>query len=120
MIAEEMRTFGGRKEERNITAPWAEGALFMLRNGGGVPTLPTELGRRGQNDVGASSIRSGGSARSRVPLSARSTASAISMHVNSYSYLSNRVYDFLQARSAWRRRIENEKEEGENASLKVR
>lgn len=92
----------------------------MLRNSGSVPVLPAELGRRGQNDAGASSIRSGGSARSKIPLSARSAASAISMHVNSYSYLSNRVYDFLQARSAWLRRTQYEREEGGDAALKVR
>ncbi len=97
-----------------------KGALLMPGNSGSVPVLPVELGRRGKNDAGASSIRSGGSARSKIPPSARSTTSAISMHVNSYSYLSNRVYDFLQARSAWLGRTQYEKEEGGDAALKVR
>lgn len=97
----------------------------MLQNGGDVPALPGALGGGGNYDAaGAASVRSGGSAKSRVPLSARSAASAISMHVNSYSYLSNRAYDFMQARSAWLRRTQNEQDEGrdkwEDPALKVR
>lgn len=95
----------------------------MLQNGGGVPALPGTLGGRGNHDAaGVATFRSG-SARSRVPLSARSAASAISMHVNSYSYLSNRVYDYMHARSAWLRRTQQEHAGGggewEDAALKV-
>lgn len=92
------------------------------RDNGRVPAL-----RRGGSygpPGGPTSVRSGGSARSRVPLSARSAASAISMHVNSYSYLSSRAYDFVQARSAWLLRAHNECEGGGDdnvdAALKVR
>lgn len=89
--------------------------------GGSVPTFPGGLGgtRRGNDDSPsrAASIRSGAG-------SARSAASAISMHVNSYSYLISRAYDFLQARSSWQRRTEQNElkgggDEGEDA-LKVR
>ncbi|CAM9918786.1 unnamed protein product, partial [Ectocarpus sp. 4 AP-2014] len=59
---------------------------------------------------GTASMRSTGSARSRVPLSARSAASAISMHINSYSYLSNRVYDFQQSKSRWLHRVQSERD----------
>ncbi|CAM9588546.1 unnamed protein product, partial [Ectocarpus fasciculatus] len=83
-----------------------------VRGGGGVPSLRVaEGGNPGiHNNVadGTASMRSTGSARSRVPLSARSAASAISMHINSYSYLSNRVYDFLQAKSRWLHRVQSE------------
>lgn len=89
-----------------------------------MPAFPGGLGTGGNYDAagGAASVRSGGSRR--VPLSARSVNSNISMHVNSYSYLSNRVYDFLQARSSWLGRTQNERgggdgDEGEDA-LKVR
>lgn len=91
----------------------------------GVPALSGALGSGGNYDAaGAASVRSGGSARSRVPLSARSAASAISMHVNSYSYLSNRVYDYMHAKSEWLRRTPNEHagggDEWEDAALQVR
>lgn len=90
-----------------------------VQDNGGVPAL-REGGSYGPGG-GPTSARSGGSARSRVPLSARSATSAISMHVNSYSYLSNRVYDFVQARSTWLRQGQNEGEDDHvDAALKVR
>lgn len=80
-------------------------------------------GRRGD---GPTSIKGGdaGSARSshsRVDLSARSAASAISMHINSYSYLSERAYDYLHARSSWQRRVQDKQEgdDSEQSALKV-
>lgn len=80
-------------------------------------------GRRGD---GPPSIKGGdaGSARSshsRVPLSARSATSAISMHINSYSYLSERAYDFLHARSSWQKRVHDKQEgdDSEQSALKV-
>ncbi|CAN0324082.1 unnamed protein product, partial [Ectocarpus sp. 12 AP-2014] len=95
------------------------------QGGGGVPALRVvEGGNPGIHNVadGTASMRSTGSARSRVPLSARSAASAISMHINSYSYLSNRVYDFQQAKSRWLHRVQSERDgdadEGGDAVLK--
>lgn len=58
-----------------------------------------------------------------MPLSARSAAvsAANSMHADSYSYLSDRVYSFLKARSAWKQRVQSEDagDEGEQETLKV-
>lgn len=71
------------------------------------------------NDGGARSARS---SHSRVPLSARSAGSAISMHINSYSYLSDRAYDYVDARSSWQKRVQDTQEGGdsEQSALKVR
>lgn len=62
------------------------------------------------------------SSRSRVPLSARSIASAISMHVNSYSYLSDRVYDFVESKAVWLQRTKSQTDGGDHdaAVLNVR
>lgn len=56
-----------------------------------------------------------------------STSSAISIHANSYSYLSRRVYDYFQARSEWINRVQQQEQErgihdigSEEAALKVR
>lgn len=75
---------------------------------------------RGNGDD-ATTTRSAGSGRSRVPLSARSARSANSMHADSYSYLSDRVYNFLKARSAWKQRVQSEEagDEGVQETLKV-
>lgn len=59
-----------------------------------------------------------------MPQSARSAAvsGAHSIHSDSYSYLSDRVYNFLKARSAWKQRVQSEDagEEGVQETLKVR
>ena len=58
-----------------------------------------------------------------MPLSARSAAvsAANSMHADSYSYLSDRVYSFLKAQSAWKQRVQSEDagDEGVQATLKA-
>ena len=72
----------------------------------------------------AGSGRSNRSARSTMPQSARSAAvsGAHSMHSDSYSYLSDRAYNFLKARSAWKQRAQSEDagENGVQETLKVR
>lgn len=82
-----------------------------------------------ESDDDAATARSTGSgrsrsARSRVPLSARSAAlsAANSMHADSYTYLSDRVYSFLEARSAWKQRVQSEDagDDGMQETLKVR
>lgn len=85
---------------------------------GGMPPLVIE----GGNGSSVGSKASGRDAQRNVPLSARSIASAISVHINSYAYLSDRAYDFFNARSAWLRRTQDEREDGkgEEAAMKVR
>lgn len=77
----------------------------------------------------AATARSAGSGRSRsarstMPHSGRSGAvsAANSMHADSYSYLSDRVYSFLKARAAWKQRVQSEEDagdEGVQETLKV-
>lgn len=45
------------------------------------------------------------SSRTNAPPSARSATSEAAVHTSSLSYLSNRVYDYLSARSAWEQRV---------------
>lgn len=69
------------------------------------------------------SVISGGSGKStRVPLSARSSlTSVVSIHPSSYAYLNDRVYNPLDAKSEWLRRVRNELKgkESERNLLKV-
>lgn len=70
----------------------------------------------------AANARKGGVGDSRAPLSARSAASSVvSTNVNSQSYLNNREYNFLYAKSVWLQRVQGERTgcEGEEAVLKV-
>lgn len=75
-------------------------------------------GEAGDGEPIGNSVRS---FQSKVPLSERSATSAITMHSNSYSYLTERAYDYFKARSAWVRRTQSDGEDGasEEAAIKV-
>lgn len=81
--------------------------------------VSSNVGEKGETPS-TPSINSGGSgmtSHSWAPLSSRSNASVVSMHANSYSYLSDRVYDFVEAKSSWMERMQSELEGQESEAL---
>lgn len=89
--------------------------------GGGRVSLLGDCGR-GSPTVSARSGGSGKTTHTLAAMSAGSNTSAVSMHPNSYSYLSDRVYDYGQAESMWMERVQDERrgQGRETIALKVR